>query len=89
MPRFLVDENLSHRLARFLGSLGYDAVAIRTVGLRGTSDAVIAKWAKANHRVMVTRDRDFAEVFFWHTPRQLGVVLIQSVSQQARAHEAI
>lgn len=46
MPKFLIDEALSPFLAGFLQELGYEAVAVREVGLKGKSDREIVAWAK-------------------------------------------
>ena len=53
-PRLLADEMLG-RLARYLRMLGCD-----TVYARGWSDATIARTARADHRVLITRDRALA-----------------------------
>jgi len=50
-PRFLVDENAA-RLARWLRLLGYDAVY-----QPGADDAELVERARAEGRVLVTRDR--------------------------------
>lgn len=89
MPKFLVDENLSPRLAVMLRSLGYDAVAVREVGLRGQSDAAILPWARTHQRVIITRDWEFGQVAYWQTAGRVGVILLRSLSQQLSAHEAI
>src|SRR5690242_9442516 len=51
MPRFLVDENAA-RLVRWLRLLGYDAVY-----QPGAEDAELVERARAEGRVLVTRDR--------------------------------
>ena len=89
MSRFLIDENLSPQLAAYLRSLGHDAVAVRDVGLRGQGDATLVKWVKEQRRIIITRDWDFGEVIFWKEEGRIGVLMIQSASQQMRAHVAV
>ena len=89
MPRFLIDENLSPRLAVFLRALGYDAVAVRDVGLRGHSDTALMKWAKDHGGIIVTRDVELGEVTFWQAEGRIGMVILRSASQHVRAHEAV
>ena len=89
MPNFLIDENLSPRLAVFLRSLHYHAVAVRDVGLRSHPDTTLLTWAKSHRHVIVTRDVEFAEMAFGHARGQIGVILLRTLSQQARAHEAV
>ena len=86
MPKFLIDENLSPRLAVVLRSLGYDATAIRDVGLRGHTDAALVKWAKEHGGIIVTRDWEFGEVAFWQAEGAIGVVLLRTASQHVRTN---
>ena len=44
--QFLIDESLSPQLATFMKKLGYDAVSVREVGLKGCSDIQIIEWAQ-------------------------------------------
>ncbi len=62
-PKLLVDENLSPKVAAFLRSRDFDAVAIREVGLRGKSDHAICRWAHEQERIIVTTDLDFGQLF--------------------------
>ena len=89
MPSFLIDENLSPRLASFLRSLGYDAIAVRDVGLRSHPDSTILAWAKRHHRVIITRDVEFGEMAFWQAKGEVGIVVLRTISQQMRAHRAV
>ena len=57
--RFLVDENLSPRLADLLTACGHDAVHVRDLGLHGGSDADVMDQAVASDRVIVSADTDF------------------------------
>jgi uncharacterized protein with PIN domain len=65
LPRLLADAMLG-KLARWLRALGYD-----TLYLRG-DDATIANRARADNRVLLTRDRELSH------RRGLSVVLVAS-----------
>ena len=60
--KFLVDAQLSARLARFLSSVGHDALHTSELpdGNR-TTDVRIAELADDEGRVVATKDRDFRE----------------------------
>ncbi len=60
--RFLVDEDLPRSAAMVLHELGYEAVDVRDVGLRGVSDEQVAAYAKANNLCLVTADGGFANI---------------------------
>lgn len=59
--KFLVDAQLPPALARWLREAGYDAQAVREVGLREADDGAIWRYAHAQGRVLLTKDEDFAQ----------------------------
>lgn len=59
--RFLVDAQLPPALALWLREAGYDAQAVREVGLRDADDTVIWRHALAHGWVIVTKDEDFVQ----------------------------
>ena len=70
-PRFLLDENFSHRLGELLPEFGYEAKQVQRIvdlgqphpkvtGLHhGALDEAIADWCSQHGRVVVTCDSDF------------------------------
>lgn len=62
VTRFVVDMNLSPKWARALRLQGWDAVHWSEVGNQDDEDEHIAKWAADNAAVVLTQDRDFAEI---------------------------
>lgn len=60
--RFLADENISPKSVEFLRELGFDAVHVRDVGLKGKSGREIMAYALQEKRTFVTLDREFADV---------------------------
>ena len=81
MTTFLLDENLSPLLARWLKSLHYDAYAVRDVGLKGKSDEDIIVWIQEHGAVLITSDLDFGEFFYSQTIGSFGVIILRSRSQ--------
>lgn len=59
--KFIVDAQLPPGLARLLGDLGQEAVAVRDVGLREADDDPIWRYALARGVVIVSKDEDFPE----------------------------
>lgn len=59
--KFLIDAQLPPSLACWLREAGYDAQAVREVGLREAEDGAIWRHAQASDRVVVTKDEDFAQ----------------------------
>ena len=58
--KFLVDAQLPPALAQWLREAGYDAQAVREVGLREADDGGIWRHAQAQGRVIVTKDENFS-----------------------------
>ena len=59
--KFLIDAQLPPALAHWLREAGYDAQAVRDVGLRDAGDDEIWRYAQTQGRVIVTKDEDFAQ----------------------------
>lgn len=83
--RFLVDAQLPLRLARLLVQAGHDAIhTTNLVDGNRTSDARIAQRADADHRVVVTKDRDFRDSHLLSgSPRRLLVVTTGNITNNA------
>ncbi|MBI5621122.1 DUF5615 family PIN-like protein [Candidatus Gottesmanbacteria bacterium] len=86
MPKFLIDENLSPKLAGFLRSLGYTASAVREVELAGSSDEEIVAWAKDHAHIVITRDLGFGYTFAVKD-LAFGLVLLRSKKDETKAFE--
>lgn len=74
--RFLVDENLSPRLAGLLSDEGHDVLFVPASSYRGQADHVLHDLAVAEERVVITRD-----VRFPVTSDLSGIVLVRSGNQ--------
>ncbi len=74
--RFLLDGNLPKSVAALLLERGHETVDLRTVGLLGSSDAVVAEKAIEAGAVILTADRDFFHTFPRIFAEHSGVVVI-------------
>ena len=61
--RFLLDENVSYRVAGQPKTAGLEAVHVSEIGLTSADDAVILKRASDEGRVLVTADHDLVQMF--------------------------
>jgi predicted nuclease of predicted toxin-antitoxin system len=62
--RLLFDHNLSHRLVSRLADIFPDSTQTGLLGFNRAEDAVIWEYARANGFVVVTLDKDFADLSF-------------------------
>ncbi len=69
--RFLVDANLSPRVASGLISAGFDSVHVTEVGLLTASDRAILDYAAENGLVIVSADTDFGELLAFSRGRSV------------------
>ena len=72
-----LDENLSRHLKQILASLGHDATTAVEEGLLSQPDAVIAKAAHSEGRVLLTLDVEFADLRKYPPGSHSGVVLFR------------
>jgi predicted nuclease of predicted toxin-antitoxin system len=66
--RFLLDENVSHRICPHLKAAGHDAVHVTEIGLTSADDQVVLGRARDQDRVLVSCDHDFVQLF---SPREI------------------
>jgi len=75
--RFLLDQNLSHRLAHLLGEAGHDAIHVKSLGLSTASDAVILSRAIEESRVLMSGDTDFGTLLAAGHRRKPSLILFR------------
>ena len=76
--RFLVDANVSPRVAELLRAGGHDAVAVREIGLQHSSDDALLDRAVADERIVVSHDTDFGTLLAIRRTNQPSCILVRS-----------
>jgi len=76
-PRFLTDEDMPRSTARTLREAGYDAVDVRDVGLRGTSDQNVFEYAQKERRILISCDLGFANTLAFPPAEHQGVIVVR------------
>ena len=91
-PRFLIDENLSPELAARARARGYEAMALRDLGLLTERDWDLLRVVERDDWTLVTNNvREFRSRYRTHASLHAGVVFLQGVSgllAQMNAFEA-
>ncbi len=76
--RFLVDANMSPRVAVLLRVEGHDAIAVREIGLANASDDEIVDSAAAQDRIVISHDTDFGTLLAFRRLTKPSFILIRS-----------
>jgi predicted nuclease of predicted toxin-antitoxin system len=79
--RFKLDENLSHDVETELRSAGYDVRTALDQGLGGEHDAGLLAACRAEDRILITFDLDFANVRTYPPREQPGVWVLRPMTQ--------
>ncbi len=79
--KFLLDENVPKRLAKFLRSTGFDAV----FASKGVVNGKLAELSKSERRVLVTNDSDFTDTFLFPGEKVFCVVWLKLAQNKPRA----
>jgi len=82
--RFKTDENLPAEAATALKEYGYDAQSVWDESLSGAPDDVISASARAESRVLLTLDTDFANIRAYPPDRHSGIIVLRLKTQDKR-----
>jgi predicted nuclease of predicted toxin-antitoxin system len=87
--RFLLDQDVYAATCRLLRDLGHDVVTVAELNLSRSPDTALLKRAAKEHRLFVTRDKDFGGLVF--VERQGAGVLYLRISPEhlAATHEEL
>ncbi len=75
--RFLVDMNVSPKIAAVLRQEGHDAIHLSELGLGDADDVDVFARAAAESRIVVTFDLDFGEIVAASAARHTSVLLFR------------
>jgi predicted nuclease of predicted toxin-antitoxin system len=85
--KFLLDENVDHRLVTFLHELGHDVAVIGFQHPSSLSDREVLAIATREQRVLITNDRaDFGELIFRRHIPHCGIILFRLKADDANIH---
>ena len=86
--RFLLDENLSPKLAGLLRDAGHDVVHVRDIGLASSQDQAVIEAAQAEDRVLVSADTDFGTLLARSRATGPSFLLIRRASGRRAIEQA-
>ena len=77
--RFLVDENLSPKIAWLLTQAGHDSVHVYDLRAAGSADVDIVELAVNGGRVIVSADTDFGAILASNRATEPSVILVREI----------
>jgi predicted nuclease of predicted toxin-antitoxin system len=86
--RFLLDHNLSPKVAEPLRTAGHDVTVAREVGLSRATDEVVIATARLERRVLVSADTDFGAILALSGATTPSFLLMRRASNQRPAEQA-
>jgi predicted nuclease of predicted toxin-antitoxin system len=73
----LTDENIDPAVVAWLKQSGFDVFDVCEQGLQGATDVQLLKTAVANHRLIVTHDKDFGTLAVLQGEPVIGVIYLR------------
>ena len=79
--RLKIDENLPRECAAILRGAGFEADTVAEERLTGAEDSAIAVRCRAEGRVLITLDLDFANIRAYPPGEYVGIIVLRSKLQ--------
>ena len=86
--RFLLDQNISPRVAEPLRAAGHDVTIAREVGLATATDELVMATARAEQRTLVSADTDFGTILARTAATNPSLLLMRRAANQRPAQQA-
>jgi predicted nuclease of predicted toxin-antitoxin system len=86
--RFLLDENLSPKVAAPLRAAGHDVAIAREVGLRTATDQVVIETARREARVLISADTDIGAILALSGAATPSFVLVRRAANRRPDEQA-
>lgn len=80
--RLLADLNISIKTVEFLISLGID---IKRIDKSLSKDQDVIELAQKENRIIITFDKDFGEIYYFHKEKSITVIVLSVEDQTAEA----
>jgi predicted nuclease of predicted toxin-antitoxin system len=83
-----VDENMPQQVVPLLAAHGHDVATVADEGLAGTDDAILARAAIQDGRMLLTLDRGFGDIRRFPPGQHPGILVVRLKDQRPAQVEA-
>jgi len=81
--KFLTDENIAASVVHALRDAGFDVKDVKEEQLYGVSDKEVLQLASREDRVIITHDKDFANILSFSRISHKGIILLRLQDQRS------
>ena len=81
--KFLIDENIATSVVNALREAGFNIKDVKEEKLQGVSDKELLALALKEKRIIITHDKDYAELIMQFKRESEGVILMKLKNQSA------
>jgi predicted nuclease of predicted toxin-antitoxin system len=74
--KILVDEDMPRPTTGLLQSLGIDAIDLRDIGLKGSTNARVFEYAQKHRMIIISRDREFGNILKYPLGTHYGIIRV-------------
>lgn len=83
--KFLVDNALSPIIAKGLKEAGFEAIHVRDINMRSSSDSIIFEHARQNDQIIVSADTDFGTLLALWQYSKPSVILFRTSNKRPQS----
>lgn len=76
--KFIIDADVPRSVSKLLSSKAHDVLDIRDVEPFDVSDSAVFNLAKAQGRILITRDLDFSNILLYPPPDNAGIIVLRT-----------
>ncbi|PIX21709.1 MAG: hypothetical protein COZ69_13285 [Deltaproteobacteria bacterium CG_4_8_14_3_um_filter_45_9] len=76
MLKILLDEDMPRPTKGLLQSLGIDAIDLRDIGLKGSTDAKVFEFAQKHRMIIISRDKEFGNILKYLLGAHYGIIWV-------------
>lgn len=79
--KFKIDENIPQEVKKIFKKEGYDCSDVYEERLQGQNDGIIRKKCDSEKRILISLDKDFADIRRYKPAEHSGAIIVRTSNQ--------